>query len=91
MPDFDIEIVEMHHGQKVDAPAAPLARGLQQQDEIGILMLSRLSRGAIRVSEEDWFALGGDVAGDHSVILGGAKTITLQHYAGDRVIFAQGA
>ena len=100
VPDFDVEIVEMHHGQKVDAPSGTaLALGKaaavgRDWDFDAVARLSREGHTGVRAKEEIGFATlrGGDVAGDHSVILAGPReTITLQHYAGDRVIFAQGA
>ncbi|GAB1580726.1 4-hydroxy-tetrahydrodipicolinate reductase [Phyllobacterium phragmitis] len=98
--DFDIEILEMHHKHKVDAPsgtalllgeAAARGRGID------------LAKQSVRVRDGHTgprengtigFATlrGGSVVGDHSVILAGTgERITLSHHAEDRTIFARGA
>lgn len=98
--DWDIEIVEMHHRHKVDAPsgtalllgqAAAKGRGIEleahkQSGRDGIT-------GARPVGAIGFAALrGGSVAGDHSVILATeGESITLSHRAEDRSIFARGA
>lgn len=99
-PDWDIEIVEMHHRHKVDAPsgtalllgeAAAAARGvsLAQASERGRDgATGARARGAIGFAA----LRGGSVPGDHSVILAGnGESITLSHRAEDRMIFARGA
>ncbi len=98
--DWDIEIVEMHHRMKVDAPsgtalllgeAAAKGRGigLEQHSERG-----RDGHTGQRKSGAIGFASlrGGTVAGDHSVIFAGnEERITLTHNAENRMIFAHGA
>lgn len=100
-PDaFDIEIVEMHHRRKVDAPsgtalalgeAAARGRGVSLEDA------GQLSREGItgsRPTGEIGFATlrGGDVVGEHAVIFAGeGERIELSHRATDRRIFARGA
>jgi 4-hydroxy-tetrahydrodipicolinate reductase len=98
--DFDIEIVEMHHRHKVDAPsgtalllgqAAAAGRGLQLAEHS---VRSRDGHTGPRPAEAIGFAAlrGGSVVGDHSVILAGSgERITLTHQAEDRGIFARGA
>jgi 4-hydroxy-tetrahydrodipicolinate reductase len=99
-PDWDIEIVEMHHRDKVDAPsgtakllgeAAAQGRGIALADntESGRDgMTGAREKGAIGFAA----LRGGTVAGDHSVILAGnQERITLSHNAEDRMIFARGA
>ncbi|MGX7894328.1 4-hydroxy-tetrahydrodipicolinate reductase [Tsuneonella sp. HG222] len=99
-PDWDIEIVEMHHRMKVDAPsgtalllgeAAAAGRGIALPDhsERGRDgQTGRRAQGAIGFAS----LRGGTVAGDHSVILAGEQErITLSHSAEDRMIFAHGA
>ena len=97
---FDIEVLEMHHNQKIDAPSGTaLALGQaaaegRNWDFDQVACLSREGQTGQRPDQEIGFATlrGGDVAGDHSVIFAGKReTITLQHFAADRVIFAQGA
>jgi 4-hydroxy-tetrahydrodipicolinate reductase len=98
--DFDIEILEMHHRHKVDAPsgtalllgqAAARGRGIDLED-----MSVRVRDGHTgpRQAGTIGFAAlrGGSVVGDHEVILAGqGERITLSHQAGDRSIFARGA
>jgi 4-hydroxy-tetrahydrodipicolinate reductase len=99
-PEWDIEIVEMHHRRKVDAPsgtalllgeAAAQGRGIE-------LAANRESgrdghTGARRRGAIGFAALrGGTVAGEHSVILAGEQErLVLSHSAEDRSIFARGA
>jgi 4-hydroxy-tetrahydrodipicolinate reductase len=97
---FDIEIVEMHHRNKVDAPSGTAvrltevvarARGL---DPEWATVMGRSGRPGPRPpSEIGVHALrGGDVIGDHTVVLAGpGERIELTHRAHERSIFAQGA
>ena len=98
--DFDIEILEMHHKHKVDAPsgtalllgeAAAAGRGIALA---GNDVRSRDGHTGVRKQGTIGFATlrGGSVVGDHSVILAGTgERITLSHHAEDRAIFARGA
>jgi 4-hydroxy-tetrahydrodipicolinate reductase len=98
--DFDIEILEMHHRHKVDAPsgtalllgeAAAAGRGIPLS---GNDVRVRDGHTGPRDTGSIGFASlrGGSVPGDHSVILAGnGETITLSHHAQDRAIFARGA
>lgn len=100
LPDFDIEIVEMHHRQKVDAPsgtalllgqAAAQARNINLDDRS---MRARDGHTGARKDGDIGFAAlrGGTVIGDHDVIFAGPKErIVLRHIAEDRDIFASGA
>lgn len=98
--DFDIEIVEMHHRHKVDAPSGT-ALGLGQAAAAGrdvdFDAVKTLSREGITDARErgniGFAALrGGDVVGDHTVVFAGAgERIELSHRATDRAIFARGA
>ena len=98
--DFDIEIVEMHHNRKVDAPsgtalllgeAAAAGRNRRLDD------CSERGRDGItgpRVKGNIGFASlrGGSVVGEHMVIFAGAaERIELVHKAEDRTLFANGA
>jgi len=99
-PEFDIEILEMHHRHKRDAPsgtslllgqAVAKARGISL-DERGV----RTRDGDIGPRREGdiGFATlrGGDVVGEHRVIFAGpGERIELAHIANDRGIFARGA
>ena len=97
--DFDIEISEMHHRHKVDAPSGTaLLLGAAVADGRGIdldrhAIMSREGHTGARPRGAVGYASlrGGSVIGDHSVILAGeGERITLSHSAGDRAIFARG-
>ena len=98
--DWDIEIVEMHHRHKVDAPsgtakllgeAAAKGRGIDlsangESGRDGIT--GARAKGAIGFAA----LRGGSVAGDHTVILASdEERIELTHRAENRMIFARGA
>jgi len=98
--EFDIEIVEMHHNKKVDAPSGTaLLFGEAAAEGRGIDLASQSERGrdghtgARKVGTIGFASLrGGTVAGEHSVIFAGAdERIELTHIATDRMIFARGA
>ncbi len=98
--DFDIEILEMHHRSKVDAPSGTallLGEAAAAGRAIGLAENSVRSRdghtGARAPGTVGFATLrGGSVVGDHSVILAGpGERITLGHHAEDRTIFARGA
>ena len=97
---FDIEILEMHHRAKVDAPSGTaLMLGEAAAAGRGVDLGTHSARGrdgitgARRPGDIGFASLrGGTVTGDHSVIFAGAmERITLSHYAEDRMMFAQGA
>jgi 4-hydroxy-tetrahydrodipicolinate reductase len=98
--DWDIEILEMHHKHKVDAPSGTaLLLGEAAAKGRGIDLASQSVRvrdghtGA-RVAGTIGFATlrGGSVIGEHSVIIAGeGEQVTLSHSATDRSIFARGA
>src|SRR6202140_5920358 len=97
---FDIEILEMHHRAKVDAPSGTaLLLGEAAAAGRRIALEQRSARGrdgqtGARRSGDIGFASlrGGTVTGDHSVIFAGAmERIELTHRAEDRTMFAQGA
>jgi 4-hydroxy-tetrahydrodipicolinate reductase len=99
-PDFDIEVLEMHHRHKIDAPSGTaLALGQAAATGRGIALddVSRKVRDGItgeRPRGEIGFATlrGGDVAGEHSVIFAApGERVELAHKAGNREIFARGA
>jgi 4-hydroxy-tetrahydrodipicolinate reductase len=98
--DFDVEILEMHHNKKIDAPSGTaLMLGRAAADGRGINLAQRSIRGrdgetGARCKGDIGFASlrGGTVVGDHSVIFAGtAERIELVHKAEDRMIFARGA
>ncbi|RIX99165.1 4-hydroxy-tetrahydrodipicolinate reductase [Aureimonas flava] len=100
-PDaFDIEILEMHHRHKVDAPSGTallLGRAAAEGRGIDLAETSvrvRDGHTGPRAAGTIGFATlrGGSVVGDHDVILAGeGERITLSHHAEDRAIFARGA
>jgi 4-hydroxy-tetrahydrodipicolinate reductase len=98
--DFDIEIVEMHHRMKVDAPsgtalllgeAAAAGRGIDLAEHS---VRSRDGHTGKRPDGAIGFAAlrGGTVVGDHRVVFAGVgERVELAHLAEDRGIFARGA
>lgn len=96
--DWDVEIVEIHHNKKKDAPsgtalhlgkAVEEGRGFNAEEEIG-----RCGTGPQRKPGLIGYAAvrGGTVAGDHDVLfLGRDERIILSHRAESRAIFARGA
>jgi len=98
--DFDIEILEMHHKAKIDAPsgtALMLGEAAAAGRGVDLALHSARGRdgitGARKAGDIGFAALrGGTVTGDHSVIFAGAmERIELTHRAEDRTMFAQGA
>ncbi|EDO25476.1 predicted protein [Nematostella vectensis] len=98
--DFDIEILEMHHRHKVDAPSGTaLSLGLQAAKGRGVDLnkVSDKARDGItgeRKRGDIGFAVlrGGNVAGEHTVSFNANdERVELTHKAGDRAIFARGA
>jgi 4-hydroxy-tetrahydrodipicolinate reductase len=97
---YDIEIVEMHHRHKVDAPSGT-ALGLGQAAARGrqvvledVWQKTRDGYTGPRETGDIGFATlrGGDVVGDHTVVFAGlGERIELTHKASSRQIFAQGA
>lgn len=97
---YDIEIVEMHHRNKVDAPsgtALALGNVAAAGRKVKLEKVVRRTRDGytgIRPPGEIGFATlrGGDVVGEHTVIFAGnGERIELTHKAASRVIFARGA
>src|SRR5262249_28855385 len=97
--DFDVEILEMHHNKKVDAPSGTaLMFGRAAAAGRGIDLDQRAARGrdgvtGARCPGDIGFAAlrGGSVVGDHTVIFAGpAPRIELAHKGEDRMIFARG-
>jgi 4-hydroxy-tetrahydrodipicolinate reductase len=99
-PDWDIEIVEMHHRMKVDAPSSTailLGEAAAKGRHIELAPNSERGRdgitGARKAGAIGFASLrGGTVAGDHSVIFASnEESITISHRAENRAIFARGA
>ena len=99
-PEFDIEILEMHHRHKRDAPSGTslmLGRAAAGGREVSLQERGVKVRdgdvGPRREGDIGFAALrGGDVVGEHRVIFAGpGERIELAHIATDRGIFARGA
>jgi 4-hydroxy-tetrahydrodipicolinate reductase len=86
LPDYDIEVLEMHHRNKVDAPSGTallLGQAAAKGRDLGPRADDSIGFATLR---------GGSVVGEHSVIFAGTgERITLSHTAEDRTIFAHGA
>ncbi len=100
LADFDLEIVEMHHRNKIDAPsgtalglADAAAEGRAQQAREVAVYGRKGHTGARSDAEIGVMTLrGGDVVGDHTLVLAGAgERLELTHRAHNRGLFAQGA
>ena len=100
LPNYDIEILEMHHRMKVDAPSGTaLLLGEAAAKGRGMALAQHQLRGrdgntGARPDGAIGFASlrGGTVVGDHLVTLAGPfERIELTHRAEDRMIFARGA
>ena len=99
-PDYDIEVLEMHHRHKVDAPsgtALALGQAAAAGRAVDLEAVSQRVRdghtGERRRGDIGFATLrGGDVAGEHSVIFAGAgERIELTHRATSREVFVRGA
>ena len=98
--DYDIEILEMHHNKKIDAPSGTaLMLGRAAAAGRGIDLAQHSERGrdgmtGARTPGDIGFASlrGGTVVGEHTVTFAGpAERVELTHRAEDRMIFARGA
>lgn len=98
--DWDIEVLEMHHKRKVDAPSGTaLLLGDAAAKGRGVDLAShsvRVRDGHTGPREQGTIGFatlrGGSVVGEHSVILAGeGETVTMSHSATDRSIFGRGA
>ena len=99
-PDWDIEIMEMHHRGKADAPsgtALALGRAAATGRKVSLDAVAQRGRDGItgpRKSGDIGFAAlrGGDAVGDHHVTFAGAgERLELSHRATNRAIYAKGA
>ncbi|SNS64966.1 4-hydroxy-tetrahydrodipicolinate reductase [Antarctobacter heliothermus] len=98
--DWDIEIVEAHHNQKVDAPSGTaLMLGEAAAEGRGVALADVSDRGRDGITgarargDIGFHAIrGGDIVGEHEVIFAAAgERIVLKHIASDRTLFARGA
>lgn len=99
-PGFDVEIIEAHHSQKVDAPSGTALRFAELAAQAMDVPLQEAvqngrhgaagprARGEIGVHA----VRGGDIVGDHTILLAGqGERIELVHRASSRMVFAAGA
>jgi len=99
-PDWDVEIIEMHHRGKVDAPsgtALALGHAVAAGRGVALEAVEQRGRDGItgprRTGDIGFAALrGGDTTGDHHVVFAGAgERLELTHRATTRAIYAKGA
>ncbi len=89
--DFDIEIVEKHHNQKLDSPSGTallLADALCDKDKQVINRTGKRNRGEVGITS----VRGGGVVGEHEIgFYGDDEIVTVSHSARSRRLFAAGA
>jgi 4-hydroxy-tetrahydrodipicolinate reductase len=95
-PGFSVEITEVHHRQKVDAPSGTAVRLADAVREVRALRPVTGRSGIVGARPSDEIGIfglrGGDVIGDHTVhLLGPGERLELTHRATNRDLFAEGA
>lgn len=99
-PDFDLEVVEMHHRMKKDAPSGTAATLAEILADVRKQQLNKVLRhgrhgitGERTATEIGMHSLrGGDVVGDHTVVFAAnGERLELTHKASNRETFANGA
>ena len=95
-PNAEIEIIETHHNQKLDAPsgtALMIADGIKSVKPEATYHMGRSGQAKRTREEIGIHAIRiGNVVGVHEVLVStGTQTITLKHEAHDRMLFAEGA
>jgi 4-hydroxy-tetrahydrodipicolinate reductase len=93
---FDIEIIEKHHNQKVDAPSGTaLFLANAMNNEGGLRYITDRSQSRQKRSREEIgisSVRGGTIVGEHNVIFAGeSETIEITHTAASKDVFAAGA
>lgn len=97
LPGFDIEIIEKHHNQKLDAPsgtALMIADGIKEVRNDSEYVYDRTTVRRKREANEIGIhaVRGGTIVGEHEVIFAGYnEVVTISHSAQSREIFASGA
>ncbi len=96
LPEAEIEIIEKHHDRKLDAPsgtALAIANALCEVRPDATVITGRAGYGKRTPEEIGVHAIRmGNIVGEHEVIIGTPnQTLTLQHEAHDRALFAEGA
>jgi 4-hydroxy-tetrahydrodipicolinate reductase len=96
-PSFDVEVVEVHHRGKLDAPSGTASRLVDEvravRGEVSALCGREGLVGARTAEQVGVLAMrGGDVIGDHSIhLLGQGERLELTHRATSRDLFVRGA
>ena len=96
MPDADIEIIEKHHNQKLDAPSGTALLLADQIKTVRSDAVYQCSRSGMKKREKNDIGIhavriGGEV-GTHEILIStGKETLTLSHQAHTRDLFAEGA
>ena len=94
---YDVEIVELHHRRKIDAPSGTASRLVDAVKKVRPSLCELHGRdGEVGARTEDEVGVfgvrGGDVIGDHTVyLLGDGERLELTHRASNRDLFAHGA
>jgi len=100
LPDWDLEILEAHHGRKQDAPSGTalalgeVAAAARGSDLENLAEYARHGQTGERAEGRIGFSVvrGGDIVGEHTAMLvGRGERVELAHRATDRGIFARGA
>ncbi len=95
--DYDVEIIEKHHRNKLDAPsgtALMIADAISETRDSTSYVYDRHERRMVRPSDEIGIhaVRGGSIIGEHEVIFAGKdEVITISHSAASRSLFAAGA
>lgn len=94
--DYDVEIVEIHHNRKVDAPSGTAIMLADSVREARPDLHYNLGRSGMAKREPDEIGISavrmGNIVGTHEVMFGtNSQTITVTHQAHDRALFADGA
>lgn len=98
-PEYDIEIVEMHHKHKIDAPsgtAVGLGQAAARGRQVDLGEVAQWSReghtGARRAGDIGFATLrGGDVVGEHTIMFAApGERLEISHRCTDRQLFARG-
>lgn len=97
LADFDMEVIEKHHNQKVDAPsgtALMIADAIKEVLPEKFYLYGREGKVGKRTKDEIGIhaVRGGNIVGEHDALFAGLnETVTLSHQATDRSVFAIGA
>ena len=92
---YDIEVIETHHNQKIDAPSGTAMEAVRRMRKVVDVDEVRFGREGLTGARKKEICVHsvrcGDVYGDHAVIFGGAgEVIELKHKAGSRDALAKG-